>query len=106
MSMNMKKHLRCILLLSVFFMLLTISISYAVYKNTKSSYKKVGHNQGSIQTKLEVIEKVRDIIGVTNSCHEIYMDNDLTLITFISVKSSDLYIVKDDNGLVGFCLSE
>jgi hypothetical protein len=106
MSINIKKNLWCILLISVFFILLIIFISLFVYEQTKSSYMEVGSIYGSTRTKIEMVEKIRGIMGDDNSCDEMYTDDNFTAITFITVKTTAVYAVKYDNGLIGFCLRE
>jgi len=106
MFMSMKKNLQCIVLVSILFILLILFVSSVVYENVKSSYKNVGYNDGSIQTKMNLVKKVSDIIGDTNSCNKMYTNGDFTVTTFIEVKATTLYAVKYDNGLIGFCLRE
>ncbi|HEW97393.1 MAG TPA: hypothetical protein ENF37_01935 [Beggiatoa sp.] len=66
----------------------------------------VGSIYGSTRTKIDMVKKIRDIMGNDNSCHEMYTDDNFTAIAFIDVKATTLYAVKYDNGLIGFCLQE
>jgi len=94
-----------IIVSSIFFSSLISSI---IYDDTKISYKEVGYNDGSIDTRIDIIKKVRNSIGIidVNSCNEMYKDDNFNIIVFITVKTSSLYAVKYENKLIGFCLEE
>jgi len=106
MRIRIKYH--CVFFIIVFSILFSSLISSIIYEDTKISYKEVGYNNGSIDTKIDVIEKVRNSIGIidVNSCNEMYMDDNSNIIPFIEVKTSSLSAVKYDNKLIGFCLKE
>jgi hypothetical protein len=88
--MSMKKDLRCLWFASLFFIILILFISLMIYENTKSSYKNIGYDEGSIQTKMDLVKKVNTIIGGTHSCNKMYTNDDFTAITFIEVKATTL----------------
>lgn len=100
-----KGNIYCMIILSVLFIVLMIFISSAIYKQTKYSYKNVGYNDGSIQTKIDIIRNAKYIIGAIDSCDERYINSRYTIIPFIEVKSTTLYIIKYNDREFYFCLS-
>lgn len=89
------------LLFYAIWVIITSIIAFYVYFETKQSYRAVGFNDGSIIAKMEILKKIKIIVGEVDKCN--MSDEDLEHIELIKVKAELLYLIKSKDGTIRFC---
>ncbi len=88
-----------------FLILLLVAVvavtNYYTYQHTRASYHAVGLNDGAIHAKNQVLEKIKALDGGLPECTLINTESNI--VKLLSVKSHELFVVRQLNGLVALC---
>ena len=80
---------------------MSLILAVFVYYKTKGSYWAVGFNDGSIQTNMEVIERIKSAVGKINACKN--HEDSFERVEILRVKTNFLYLIKSKDGYIEFC---
>ncbi len=71
------------------------------YQHTRASYHAVGLNDGAVHAKNQILEKINALDDELPECTLIYTESNT--IELLSVKSHELFVVRQPDGLVALC---